>query len=286
MTGALTAVAKDLGFVEAPRWHQGRLWFSDFSARTVMSVDESGNLERHAYVPGQPSGLGFAPDGSLRVVSTHDGHILAMGTDGSATTLVADIGAFYRGGLNDMIVDEHGRAYVSAFPAHLAGRRTDELHGEKAVPMFLVSATGEASVAATDLAIPNGMAIADGGATLIVAETMSNRLTAFDIADDGTLSGRRVFAELGDRQPDGICLDTSGAVWFGSPFTSEFVLVEAGGDVVRTIATPGRWAVSCALGGSDGRTLWCATVEVTIEEYRQGRGRGAIEMCSLDESAA
>lgn len=281
MATQLKTVASGLGFVEGPRWHEGRLWFSDFSSRTVSSVDDSGDVQCHAYVAGQPSGLGFTPSGDLLVVSTHDGHVLRI--DDTGATLVADIGAQYRGGLNDMLVDRHGRAYVSAFPAYVAGQRTGQAHGEPSVPLFLVTPDGRAEVAADDLAVPNGMALSPDGRTLVVAETLGRRLTAFDVADDGRLSGRRVFADAGDRKPDGICMDPSGAVWFGSPFTSEFVLIRDGGEVLETIATPERWAVSCALG-DDGKTLWCATVAVTLDEYRMGGGRGAIEMCRLEGS--
>jgi sugar lactone lactonase YvrE len=277
----LKTVASGLGFVEGPRWREGRLWFSDFSSRTVRSVDESGTIQVHAYVAGQPSGIGFTPSGELLVVSTHEGHVLRI--DDAGTTLVADIGAQYRGGLNDMLVDPHGRAYVSAFPAHVVGQRTGQVHGEPSVPIFLVTPDGQAVVAADELAVPNGMALSPDGRTLVVAETLGRRLTAFDVAEDGTLSGRRVFADVGERKPDGICMDQSGAVWFGSPFTSEYVLVKEGGEVLETIATPDRWAVSCALG-DDGATLWCATVAVTLDEYRMGGGRGAIEMCRLEGS--
>jgi sugar lactone lactonase YvrE len=279
MSDKPTTVLGGLGFVEGPRWHDGRLWFSDFSSRTVSSVDERGSVSRHAYVPGQPSGLGFTPTGDLLVVSTHEGHVLRIDTTG--TTLVADVGAIYRGGLNDMTVDAHGRAYVSAFPAHVPGQRTGQVHGEPSVPLFLVAAEGAVTVVAEGLAVPNGMALLDDGAVLVVAETLGRRLTAFDVAGDGTLSGQRTFADLGERKPDGICADASGAIWFGSPFTSEYVLVREGGAVVDVIPTPGRWAVSCALGGADGQTLWCATVAVTLDEYRQGGGRGAIEAVRL-----
>ena len=283
MGADMAVVADGLGFLEGPRWHDGRLWFSDFSSRTVNCVDVSGAVQRHAYVAGQPSGLGFAPNGDLLVVSTHEGHILRIDDEG--TTLVADVGATYRGGLNDMTVDASGRAYVSAFPAHVAGQRTGQVHGEPSVPLFMVTLEGDVTVMAEDLAVPNGMTLNADASMLVVAETLGCRLTAFDVAADGTLSGRRLFADLSGRKPDGICMDQSGAVWFGSPFTSEFVLVQEGGKVQRTIATPGRWAVSCALGGEDGRTLWGVTVAVTIDEYRRGGGRGAVEICELDAGA-
>jgi len=274
MAGDLKVVADNLGFVEGPRWHNGELWFSDFYHRTVNSVDESGKVTRRAYVPGQPSGLGFAPDGALMVVSTHEGHLLRI--DDQGPLLVADIGAVYRGGLNDMLVDASGRAYISTFPAHSAGARVRDFARPPSVPLFTVSPEGEVSVAADGFAIANGMALTADGGTLIVAETLGNQLTAFDVGKDGALSGRRIFADCGERQPDGICLDPNGAIWYGSPFTSEFVLVADGGEVLEVVASPGRWAVACAMD-PEGTTLWCATVALTIEEYQEGRGRGAIE---------
>jgi sugar lactone lactonase YvrE len=284
MSGELTVVVDGLGFVEAPRWHDGRLWYSDFSARTVSSVDEAGAVTLRAYVAGQPSGLGFAPNGDLLVVSTHEGHVLRI--DDQGVTLVADVGAIYRGGLNDMTVDTTGRAYVSAFPAHVTGQRTGQIHGEPKVPLFLVTEDGRVDVVAEDLAVPNGMALIEGGSVLVVAETLGRRLSAFDVETDGKLANRRVYADLGERKPDGICADPRDGVWFGSPFTSEYVRVRNGGEVVEVIDTPGRWAVSCAMGGADGHTLWCATVAVTLEEYRQGRGRGAIETIHLNAGRA
>lgn len=181
-----------------------------------------------------------------------------------------------------MTVDEAGRAYISAFPAHVAGQRTGQIHGEPSVPLFLVTEDGRVEVVAQDLAVPNGMALVDCGSVLVVAETLGRRLTAFDVETDGKLANRRVFADLGERKPDGVCADPDDGVWFGSPFTSEYVRVREGGEVVDVIETPGRWAVSCAVGGADGRTLWCATVAVTLEEYRQGGGRGAVETIRLD----
>ena len=279
MANELRTVADGLGFVEGPRWRDGRLWYSDFSSRSVNSVDESGEVRRHAYVAGQPSGLGFSPDGDLLVVSVHESLILCIDDEG--TTVVADVGARYRGGLNDMLVDPDGRAYVSAFPAHVPGQRTGQIHGEPSVPLFLVTLDGHVEVVAEDLAVPNGIALSPDGRTLVVAETIGRRLTAFDVAADGSLSGRRTFADCGERKPDGICMDPTGAVWFGSPFTSEYVLVRDGGEVQTTIPTPDRWAVSCALG-EDAETLWCATVAVTREEYLAGGGRGAIEVCRIE----
>ena len=274
----------NLGFLEAPRWHDGELWFSDFYSRWVCSVDESGKLTRHVYVPGQPSGLGFLEDGTLVIVSTHEGQILHWA--GGERVVAADIGDQYRGGLNDMIVDTSGRAYVSTFPPPVIGQGHMDLTTPPSLPIFLVDPSGAVKVVADDLRIANGMAISADGGTLIVAETLGNRLLAYDIQPDGALANRRVFAELDHRQPDGICLDADGNVWVGSFSTSEFLLVAEGGDVVRTIETPGRWAVACALGGSDGLSLFGLTTQVTIEEYLAGRGEGAVVTYRVDTPAA
>jgi sugar lactone lactonase YvrE len=150
------------------------------------------------------------------------------------------------------------------------------------IPLFRVDQDGTVAVVAEDLKIPNGMVVTPDGTTLIVAETFGNRLTAFDIADDGSLSGRRVFADLGERRPDGICLDAEGAVWVGSFATSEYVRVREGGEVAQIIETPGRWAVSCVLGGPDGNDLYCTTVELEIADYLDGRGHGRIERARVD----
>ena len=282
----LSIVADGYGYLEAPRWHDGELWFSDFWARTVMSVDADGHLHRHAYVPGQPSGLGFCPDGSLLIVSTHDGHLLRL-SDG-LMTFVADIGATYRGGINDMVVDREGRAYISSLPGTPVGRRYGEVLETPRLPLIMVDVDGTVRVVADGLRVPNGLAISDDHSTLIVAETSGHALKAFDIAGSGSLGRERLFADLGDRTPDGICLDPDGAVWVGSPFTSEFLRVEEGGAITDIVSAPGRWAVACALGGEDGRTLYCLTARTSREDFHQGRASGAIEKCVLEapESSA
>ena len=275
-------VIDGLGFLEAPRWHNGELWFSDFFSRRVSSVDEGGRLTDRIYVAGQPSGLGFHEDGSVLIVSTHEGHLLRW--DGGAKNVVADIGASYRGGLNDMLVDRVGRAYVSTFPAPAVGQAVAEPERPWTAPLILVDEEGNVEVAADNLRIPNGIAMTPDGKTLIVAETFGNQLLAFDVAVDGRLGNKRTFADLGARKPDGICLDANGHVWVGSYSTSEFVLVEEGGRVLRVIATPGRWAVACAIGGSDGRTLYGVTAHV--EDFLNGRAKGAVEAFQVDTPAA
>jgi sugar lactone lactonase YvrE len=271
-------------FTEGPRWHDGELWFSDFGSRLVQSVTEAGDVTRRAFVEGQPSGIGFAPDGRVLVSSTHDRRVVGF-LPGERPDVVGITWSVYGGALNDMVVDARGRAYVSPF--HAGVHHSPETVGRpvSGTPILFV-ADGEVSIAADDLGTPNGIVITDGGRTLVVAETTARRLSAFDVADDGSLSGRRVFADLDGRAPDGLCLDASGAVWVGCPFAEEFVRVEEGGKILETVPTPGRWAVAPALGGADGRTLFCCTATTTLEEYFDGRSTAAIETTVVDVPAA
>jgi sugar lactone lactonase YvrE len=196
-----------LGFGESPRWHDGRLWFSDFGAREVIAVDADGRGEVVARVPGMLMGLGFLPDGRLVVVSARDGRLLATGPRRRAVTY-ADLSGLSGHPWSDMVIDGRGNAYIGNigfdFPA-----------GEFAPGTIALVTPGEpARQVAGGLAFPNGMAITPDGTTLILAETYAHRLTAFDIAADGSLTGQRVWAELPGGFPDGICLDAEGAVWY------------------------------------------------------------------------
>lgn len=189
-----------LSFPEAPRWHDGRLWLSDFYHHRVLTVDESGKTETVASVPNQPSGLGWLPDGRLLIVSMLDRKLLRL--DGAKTTEVADLSALAGGPCNDMVVDAEGRAYVGNF-----GFNRHAGEAERTTCIVRVDPDGKVTKAADDLLFPNGTVITPDGRTLIVGETFAKRLTAFDIAADGGLSNRRVFAQFADVFPDGICLD-------------------------------------------------------------------------------
>lgn len=265
-------IVDDLVFPEGLCWHDGELWFSDFGTRRVFSVTPDGDLTERAYIPGQPSGIGFRPDGTALVVSMMDHLLIRLGEDHAS--IEADLTAACIGPANDMIVDGRGRTYFGAFGYDPGYEGTDAL---KPSALSMVSESGEITKVADGLSFPNGMAITADGGTLVVAETFGSRLTAFAVADDGSLSGQRVFADLGERAPDGICMDAAGAVWAGCPFSEEFVQVADGGEVLATVATPGRWSVACALGGADGRTLFCATARTTLEDFHHGRSAGAIE---------
>ena len=275
--GAERILADGLGFLESPRWSRGELWFSDFFSRRVASVDLAGRLTNRYYVPGQPSGLAPLPDGDVLIASVHNGRLLRGSPDGAMRS-VADIGASYRGALNDLVVDASGRAYVSTLPDLTGVKAGDVLRA----PIILVNELGEARVVAEDLRVPNGMVITADGKTLIAAETQAFRLIKFDVAEDGSLGAPEVFAELGQRKPDGIALDPAGAVWVCSPFTSEVLLVAEGGAILASASTPGSWAVACAVGGQLGDTLFVVTAQVTAESLHDGIGSGAVRAYRIE----
>ena len=266
-------------FLEGPRWHDGKLWVSDMFAEKVLTVDARGNTELVATVPQRPSGLGFLPDGRLLIVSMHDKKLLRQDPNGLAE--VADVSALVRGDINDMVVDAQGRSYIGSFGYDLMG-------GEEARPANIVMVTpdGQARVVADGLSFPNGSVISPDGSTFIVAESFANRLTAFGIADDGSLSDRRVFAQLGEATPDGICLDAEGAVWVSSFGSGEFIRVKDGGEVTHRVAVPDKRAVACMLGGEGRRTLFMLTAATSVEELAQGKSAAAIETVQVEVPGA
>lgn len=249
-------LAEGLGFPEAPRWRDGRLWFSDFVSRKVHVADVQGNLADVVEVPHVPSGLGWLPDGHLLIVSMEDRKIMRHEQQG--LVVHADLSSLARYSCNDMVVDALGRAYVGSFGFDFA-------KGEKARPTSLmqVAPDGSSSLVADGLLFPNGMAVTTNGRTLIVAETFASRLAAFEIMPGGKLGPRRVFAQFGrgrrDAVPDGICLDGHGGVWVASPSTNECFRVLDGGEVTDRVSTAPDNAFACMLGGPDRRTLFiCA----------------------------
>jgi sugar lactone lactonase YvrE len=241
------------GLVEAPRWHDGRLYFSDWTAGEVVAVDPAGHTEVVAQVASLPLCSAWLPDGRLLIVSSADGLLLRREPDGSLQTH-ADLGG---PGWNDIVVDGRGNAYVNSVGFDMTA-------GEEARPghVALAAADGTVRRVAEDLAFPNGMAVTPDNATLIVAESYGRRLTAFDVGDDGGLSGRRVFAELGEDPPDGICVDAEGAVWYATVPGRRCARVAEGGRVLQAIDFD-RGCFACVLGGPDARTLF-----VTAAEWR------------------
>lgn len=265
----LTTLVDGLGFPEDPRWHDGQLWFSDFGQRLVRRVDLAGRLTEVARVEARPSGLGWLPDGSLLIVSMDDRRLLRF-KDG-APSLYADLSTWAEHPCNDMVVSARGDAYVGHMGFDLFARPRNV----RTASLLRVAVDGSVALAADDLLFPNGVVISRDGRTLIVAETMGQRLTAFDVHPDGQLSGRRVFAELKGRAPDGICLDAEGAVWVADASGKACIRVREGGEIVDVVATE-RGCFACALGGADGRTLFLCTAE-GFQREAVARNTGAIE---------
>jgi sugar lactone lactonase YvrE len=271
MTSAPTLLVDGLAFAEAPRWHLGELWFSDFYTHQVKRVDAQGQVHTVVEVPMQPSGLGWTPDGRLLVVSMLDHRLLRL--DPAGLVDVADLSAFAGGPCNDMVVSATGRAYIGNFGFDLLAKAPP-------VPTVLVAVEpdGRARVVAQDLMFPNGSVITPDGCTLVVAETFGQRLTAFDIAADGQLGGRRVWADLPGLSPDGICLDAEGAIWVASPRSKEFVRVHEGGHISQRVASGSLSAIACALGGADGCSLFMVSGKVQPAEAALAERCGRIEV--------
>ena len=248
-------VASNLVFPEGPRWHNGRLWFSDMHDQRVWALDpHTGHKDLIAVVDADPSGLGWTPNGDLLIVSMQDRCLLKVSgsTPGGAVELVADLSGLATFHCNDMVVDGVGRAYVGNFGFDLHG-------GQAPVPanVIIVEPNGDVRLGAEGFEFPNGAVITADGTTLIVAESGGRRLTAFDLDADGSMGNRRVWAPLGRLVPDGICLDADGNIWIADPVHGGCHLISQGGQVLATIDTPpGMGAFACALGELDRPTLF------------------------------
>lgn len=262
----MDTVVEGLSFGEGPRWHDGRLYFSDFYRHAVFAVNADGSTEIVAEVANQPSGLGWLPDGRMLIVSMIDRKLLRQESDG---TLVehADLGGIATWHCNDMVVDGAGRAYVGNFGFDIEAGANAEV---KPADLARVDPDGTVSVAATGLEFPNGSVITPDGRTLIIGETWGQRLTAFDIAADGSLSNRRVWADISPHLPDGSCLDAEGAMWVADPRGNCVVRVKEGGEITDTIDT-GRGAYACMLGGDDGKSLFICTAPSLGGDAASGR---------------
>src|SRR5438094_3861980 len=242
-----------LAFGESPRWHEDRLWFSNWGAQEVVAVDLDGNRDVVLRMPSFPFTIDWLPDGRLLITSGRDGLLRRLEPGGSLVTH-ADLTSI-AGGWNEIVVDGRGNAYVN-------GGGFDLLAGEKFAPgiVALVTPDGSARQVADGIAFPNGMAVTADNSTLIVAESYGNRLTAFAIDASGNLSNRRVWAETGNDHPDGICLDAEGALWYADVGNKHCVRVREGGEVLQTIELD-RGCFACMLGGADGKTLFIVATE-------------------------
>jgi sugar lactone lactonase YvrE len=281
-------VARGLHFGEGPRWHDGRLWFSDFYDHAVKSLATDGEVRTELVIDDQPSGLGWLPDGRLLVVAMHRRQVLRLDPGGIA--LHADLSGIASFHANDMVVDGQGVAYVGNFgfdlDAEIGSRGVQGvLADHPTARLARVTPDGRVHEAASDLHFPNGCVITPDGGTMIVAETLAMRLTAFDRAPDGSLSNRRVWATLGMRAPDGICLDANGHVWIANAIAPECVLVAPGGDIIATVRTS-QPCFACMLGGPDRRTLYVMTAPSSSPAAVSTARLGAIECIEVSTPGA
>ncbi len=269
-----------LTFTEGPRWHQNKLYFSDFFTHKVLSVDLEGNLETVVETPHQPSGLGWLPDGTLLIVSMNDQKLLSFNNNNLDE--VADLSKLASHYCNDMVVDKKGNAYIGNFGFDLHA-------GEQIKPtnLILVRPGEEPVEVAENVLFPNGTVITSDDKTLIVGETFASRLTAFDISDDGSLANRRVWADLRSIEegytpvPDGICLDAEGAIWVASPSTNDVIRVKEGGTLLDKVEVD-RGAFACMLGGENGTTLFISTANDSQEDICLKEKSARIETVEVD----
>ncbi len=263
-----------LFFGEGPRWHDGRLWYSDFFDQAVFSVAEDGSRRREVEVPGRPSGLGWLPDGRLLVVSMEDRLVLRREADGSLVTH-GDLRPWATHYGNDMVVAADGRTYVGNFGFDLYAFYDGDAEFSR-TSLIRIDPDGTATEAAADLSFPNGTVLFSDGRTLVVAESFALRLTAFDVAADGTLSNRRLWAHLGDCGPDGICLDADGGIWVANALGNDCRRFAEGGEELDRVTTS-QTCFACMLGGADRRTLYCITAPSSTEREASAARHGRIE---------
>ncbi len=266
------------GFFESPRWHDGRWFVSDFYHHEVISITEAGVSQVELAVAGQPSGIGWLPDGSMLTVSMKDHLLLRKGPDGEVS-VHADLSSYCGGPLNDLVVDSKGNAWVGDFGFDLMS-----FQDPSSTNLVLVRPDGETCVVAQDMLFPNGMVITNDERSLIVGETLGCRYSAFDIADDGTLINRRIFAQLAPTPtlgaftevlpqitfaPDGCCMDADGNLWVADALGNRLLHLAEGGHIIEELKAPdGLGFFACMLGGSDGRTLLACAAPDFIEASR------------------
>jgi sugar lactone lactonase YvrE len=294
VAGTSRVVASGFALPESPRWHGGRLWFSDIFGGKVHRMDDGGSVETVSEF-GRPSGLGFLPDGETLVVDMSRKQLARL--RGADVVASVDLGPVVAGEVNDLVVDGLGRAYIGD-----TGQTIDETfdHGvnEGLGQVLLAPPDGPPRVVATGLVVPNGIGVAPDGRTLVVAECFGPmRLAGFTIQADGSLTDRRTVVQFSQGAPDGLCFDAEGAVWVAvhprpgaiphpSPPAvassgSEFVRV-LDGEVVDRVSVTDRWPLACALGGADRRTLFMCTAEPPHRGDARAMHRGFIEAVTVE----
>ncbi len=280
-----TILLDTLKFPESPRWHKGKLWCSDLYTQQIVKIDLNGNVETVVELSDTPTAIDWTPEGHLLIVSANSRQLLRR--EGDTLVVVADLSEWVRYPMNDMVVDKQGRAYIGNLGYDFGN---DEAAPQLA-PILLVTPDGNAQIVADGLAFPNGLLITPSGLTLIVAESHGARLTAFDIASDGSLSNKRVWAQFENSDaspenqfaPDGMSLDVEGAVWVASPSTCEIVRVREGGEITDRLSLD-NIPLACMLGGVDRRTLFIATTGSFDPSDPNAKGR--IETIQVDVTGA
>ena len=291
-----------LYFGEGPRWHENKLWFSDFYSHKVMTLDENNSLETVCEVPSQPSGLGWLPNGDLLIVSMLDRKILRF-SEGSIS-VHADLSEYVAHKCNDMVVGRDGTAYVGNFGMGDAGESLNSTH------LMIVKSDGTVLKGPDNLLFPNGTVITEDGKKLIIAETLGAKLTSFDIEDNGELTNRKLWARTSPlfslliikflssmgfdlskvdfskysknlHVPDGICLDEKNGIWIASPTTKAVVRIEKGGNITNTINTP-KGAFACMLGGKERKTLYVIISNSSDPEEAQASPEGEIHSIEVE----
>ena len=291
-----------LYFGEGPRWHENKLWFSDFYSHKVMTLDENNSLETVCEVPSQPSGLGWLPNGDLLIVSMLDRKILKF-SEGSIS-VHADLSEYVEHKCNDMVVSRDGTAYVGNFGMGDAGESMNSTH------LMIVKSDGTVLKGPDNLLFPNGTVITEDGKKLIVAETLGAKLTSFDIEDNGELINRKLWARTSPlfslliikflsllgfdlskvdfskysknlHVPDGICLDEKNGIWIASPTSKAVVRIEKGGNITDIISTP-KGAFACMLGGKDRKTLYVIISNSSDPKEAQASPEGEIHSIEVE----
>lgn len=296
MAGQLEVLSEGGHFFEGPRWHDGTWWVSDFYGRQVQTVTPDGDRATVMEVAGQPSGLGWLPDGDLLVVSMVDHRLLRRSPDGDVS-VHAEFGEHCGDKANDMVVDAQGRAFVGNFGFDLMGGGDPT-----GATLVRVDPDGAVTPVAEDLLFPNGSVILPDDRTLVVGETVGCRYTAFTIADDGSLTDRRLWAQLSptpemttfeevlaaaEVAPDGCTLDAEGCIWFADALGARVVRVAEGGEIHDEIAMPaGLGAFACALGGQDGRTLLVCAAPDFHEQAREAATEAVLLTTTVDVPGA
>ena len=295
-------IAENLYFSEGPRWHENKLWFSDFYQHAVFNIEENGTPNKVVDIPNQPSGLGWMPDGSMLIVSMLDRKVMKY-REGHLS-VHADLSQITAFRCNDMVVDANGNAYVGNFGSIFHAKNI------KPTCLIFVNTNGDAKIIERNLDFPNGTVITPDGKKMIIGETYGGKLTSFDISSDGSLSNRKVWAQMMPKSyylltkivralkipvkegsatpypvPDGICLDSNNGIWVASPTTSEVIRYTQGGVVSKRISTPDR-AYACMLGGKEGNTLFVSTAKASDPEIASKEKNGKIYSIEVDYAHA